>query len=101
MKENLIIELKNLSKSYPVADDSFFALKNVTTQFVKGEFSGIVGPSGSGKTTLLNILGSLDQPTTGTATVLGRDISNLSHQSSANLRNYHIGFIFQVFNHHF
>lgn len=98
MKENLIIELKDLSKSYPVADDSFFALKNVTTQFVKGEFSGIVGPSGSGKTTLLNILGSLDQPTTGSATVLGRDISNLSHQSSANLRNYHIGFIFQVFN---
>ncbi|MAJ37372.1 MAG: lipoprotein-releasing system ATP-binding protein LolD [Flavobacteriaceae bacterium] len=98
MDKNLIIELKNLNKSYPVADDSFFALKNVTTQFFKGEFSGIVGPSGSGKTTLLNILGSLDQPTTGSATVLGHDISSLSHQSSADLRNYHIGFIFQVFN---
>ena len=63
-----------------------------------GEFTGIVGPSGSGKTTMLNIIGSLDTPSKGSALVLDKNISNLTHSQSARLRNHSIGFIFQVFN---
>ena len=93
-----IINLKNLSKSYNIAGKPFYALKEITLSFNEGEFTGIVGPSGSGKTTLLNIIGSLDSPSGGEAIVLEKNISSLSHSESAQLRNYNIGFIFQVFN---
>jgi len=93
-----IIVTKNLVKCFPVGDGQFTALDNINLEFTKGEFSGIVGPSGSGKTTLLNILGSLDSPTKGSASVMGHKISSLSHKQAANLRNLHIGFIFQVYN---
>ena len=93
-----IIEINNLTKKFPVGKGEFTALKNITLQFSKGEFAGLVGPSGSGKTTLLNIVGSLDTPSEGTATVLGKSISQLTHKQSAKLRNLHIGFIFQTFN---
>ncbi len=98
MSNTPIIELKNLSKSYPVAGKSFYALKDVSISFKKAEFTGVVGPSGSGKTTLLNIIGSLDSPSSGTALVLNNNISELTHSQAAKLRNHHIGFIFQVFN---
>jgi putative ABC transport system ATP-binding protein len=74
------------------------ALRSVTLSIGPGEFAGLVGPSGSGKTTLLNIAGSLDVPTEGSATVLGRRVEALSHQAAAELRSRHIGFIFQTFN---
>ena len=93
-----IISLKNLSKSYNIAGKPFYALKEINLSFGKGEFTGIVGPSGSGKTTLLNIIGSLDSPSSGEAIVLEKNISSLNHSESARLRNYNIGFIFQVFN---
>jgi putative ABC transport system ATP-binding protein len=93
-----IITTEKLVKRFPVGDGEFTALNNINLSFEKGEFSGIIGPSGSGKTTLLNILGSLDSPTEGTATVLGQKISSLSHKGAAQLRNMHIGFIFQVYN---
>ena len=93
-----IISLKNLSKSYNIAGKPFYALKEINLSFGEGEFSGIVGPSGSGKTTLLNIIGSLDSPSSGEAIVLEKNISSLNHSESARLRNYNIGFIFQVFN---
>lgn len=95
---NTIISLNNVTKRFKVGEGEFTALKNITLDFNRGEFAGLVGPSGSGKTTLLNIIGSLDSPTKGTATVLGKSISDLSHKESALLRNHHIGFIFQVFN---
>lgn len=95
---NTIISLNNVTKRFKVGEGEFTALKNITLDFNRGEFAGLVGPSGSGKTTLLNIIGSLDSPTEGTATVLGKSISDLSHKESALLRNHHIGFIFQVFN---
>lgn len=98
MSENNIISLDKVIKRFPVGDGLFTALNNISLTFEKGEFSGLVGPSGSGKTTLLNIIGSLDSPTEGSATVLGRDIASLSHKESAQLRNKEIGFIFQVFN---
>ena len=93
-----IIQLKNTSKSYPIAGKKFMALKELDLSIEEAEFTGIVGPSGSGKTTLLNIIGSLDKPSTGDATVLGKEIKSLSHKEAASLRNFNIGFIFQVFN---
>lgn len=93
-----IISLKNLSKRYNIAGKPFYALKEINLSFGEGEFTGIVGPSGSGKTTLLNIIGSLDSPSSGEAIVLEKNISSLNHSESAQLRNYNIGFIFQVFN---
>ena len=98
MNEEIIIEIKNVTKRFPVGDGEFTALKDINLSFQKGEFSGLVGPSGSGKTTLLNIIGSLDSPTEGDAFVLQKNISKLSHKESALLRNKHIGFIFQVYN---
>ena len=93
-----IISLQNVTKRYPVGNGEFTALENIDLEFRRGEFAGLVGPSGSGKTTLLNIIGSLDSPTEGKAIVMDRDIAALSHKESAQLRNLHIGFIFQVFN---
>ena len=93
-----IISTENLVKRYPEGDGWFTALNNINLTFEKGEFAGVVGPSGSGKTTLLNIIGSLDTPTEGSATVMGQKISDLSHKQAAQLRNLHIGFIFQVYN---
>lgn len=93
-----IISIEHVSKRFEVGDGFFTALKDINLTFEKGEFSALVGPSGSGKTTLLNIIGSLDSPSDGKATVFGKSISDLSHRESANLRNEKIGFIFQVFN---
>ena len=98
MATEKIITLEHVTKRYPVGDGEFTALNDINLEFAKGEFAGFVGPSGSGKTTLLNIIGSLDSPTEGTAKIMGRNISELSHKESAMLRNIHIGFIFQVFN---
>jgi len=93
-----IISIEEVTKKFPEGDSEFTALKNINLKFQKGEFSGVVGPSGSGKTTLLNIIGSLDAPTSGKAIVMGSNISELSHKESAELRNMHLGFIFQVYN---
>lgn len=98
MSKETIIHIENVTKRFPVGEGEFTALKNINLQFKRGEFAGFVGPSGSGKTTLLNIIGSLDSPTEGKAVVLGKNISELSHKQSAQLRNKHIGFIFQVYN---
>jgi putative ABC transport system ATP-binding protein len=98
MENSSIVQIKNLVKRFPVGKTEFTALKNISIDFKKGEFTGLVGPSGSGKTTLLNIIGSLDSPSEGDVIVLGKSISSLTHKQSALLRNRHIGFIFQTFN---
>jgi len=98
MTEAKLIHTHDLVKAYPVADREFVALKNVTLEIGKGEFTGLVGPSGSGKTTLLNVLGSLDIPSSGSVTVLDQKIETLTHKQAAQLRNEHIGFIFQTYN---
>jgi putative ABC transport system ATP-binding protein len=98
MENSSIVQIKNLVKRFPVGKTEFTALKNITMDFGRGEFTGLVGPSGSGKTTLLNIIGSLDSPSEGDVIVLGKSIATLSHKQSALLRNRHIGFIFQTFN---
>jgi len=98
MDNDTIVKLENVTKRFPAGKTEFTALSNISLTFGKGEFSGLVGPSGSGKTTLLNIIGSLDSPTEGVATVLGKTINILSQKEAAALRNYGIGFIFQTYN---
>lgn len=92
-----IISLQHVTKRFPVGEGFFTALEDINLAFEKGEFAGLVGPSGSGKTTLLNIIGSLDSPSEGEAEILGQNVSALSHQQAADLRNHHIGFIFQEY----
>ncbi len=95
--ENLI-EIKGVTKWFPVGGVRFVALSDINLNYQKGEFAGIVGPSGSGKTTLLNIIGSLDVPSEGSATVLGKKIESLSQKEAAELRSRFVGFIFQTYN---
>ena len=98
MENSPLISIRQLSKLYSSGAGDFPALKNINLHINTGEFAGLVGPSGSGKTTLLNIIGSLDSPSSGEAIVLGNSISSLSHRDAAQLRNLHIGFIFQTYN---
>jgi putative ABC transport system ATP-binding protein len=98
MENNSIISINNLEKKFPIGGGYFTALKGINLNIGKAEFTGLVGPSGSGKTTLLNIVGSLDIPSAGEASIMGQDIASLSHKAAAQLRNKHIGFIFQTYN---
>lgn len=98
MSTTNLIEIRDLVKTYPMGGSEIVALDHVTLAFGAGEFAGIVGPSGSGKTTLLNIVGTLDTPTSGSAVILGRPVETIDHRQAADLRNRHIGFIFQTFN---
>ena len=98
MENSRVITIEGLTKRFPIGGGQFTALNDINLAFEKGEFTGIVGPSGSGKTTLLNIIGSLDAPSEGKATVLGKSISELSHRDAAKLRNEYFGFIFQTYN---
>lgn len=93
-----IIEIRNLVKRFPMGKGEFTALRGIDLSFGKGEFAGFIGPSGSGKTTLLNIIGSLDVPTEGEVTVLGKSIGHLTTREAAQLRKESMGFIFQSYN---
>jgi putative ABC transport system ATP-binding protein len=96
--DGALITTENLIKRFPMGEQELTALNRVSLRIRPGEFTGIVGPSGSGKTTLLNIIGTLDAPTEGHATVMGEEVGNLTHVRAAEIRNHHIGFIFQTFN---
>ena len=98
MENNALITTKHLVKRFPIGGRQFTALKDINLRFETGEFTGLVGPSGSGKTTLLNIIGALDNPSEGSATILGQDTGKLSHHQAARLRSEHLGFIFQTYN---
>ena len=98
MNKNAVITIKNLIKRFPVGNDFFTALKDVSLTLNTGEFTGLVGPSGSGKTTLLNIIGGLDSATEGSVSVLSHSMDNTSHNERALLRRKHMGFIFQSYN---
>lgn len=98
MNDGVVIKTEGLFKKYQMGRHELVALKDVNLEFRKGEFAGLVGPSGSGKTTLLNIIGTLDNPTSGSATVLGQKVEALSARRAASLRGRQIGFIFQTFN---
>ena len=98
MENNALVRTEHLVKQYPIGGRHFTALDDINLIVKAGEFTGLVGPSGSGKTTLLNIIGALDNPTTGKAIVMGSDTGGLNHRESAKLRTEHLGFIFQTFN---
>ncbi len=98
MENSQIISIENLVKRFPMGKGEFTALNGIGLTFSQGEFAGLIGPSGSGKTTLLNIIGSLDLPTSGTVTVLGRSVGDLGAREAARLRKENLGFIFQSYN---
>ncbi|WP_174221077.1 ABC transporter ATP-binding protein [Tepidanaerobacter syntrophicus] len=93
-----MIQLEDIYKIYKLGDTEVHALDGITLGIEQGEFIAIVGPSGSGKSTLMNILGCLDTPTEGSYLFEGKDMSKLSDDQLAIIRNKHIGFVFQSFN---
>ena len=98
MKKSNLVVLQNVSKIYQMDGVSVPALINASLQIRAGEFVSIMGPSGSGKSTLMHLIGCLDTPTTGKVLIEGEDVSGLSEEKLARIRNKKIGFIFQSFN---
>jgi len=93
-----LIELKQITKSYPLGEGFLQILKGIDLTIEKGDFVAIMGPSGSGKSTCMNILGCLDKPTSGTYILDGQRVDSLSSDELAEVRNQKIGFVFQGFN---
>ena len=93
-----MIELKDITKNYRMGQMDISALDKVSLSVAQGELIAIMGPSGSGKSTLMNVLGCLDRPTSGTYTFESREISAMSDDELAHVRNAKIGFVFQSFN---
>lgn len=97
MNEKLVY-LKDVGKTYHTGAVSFEALKNINLEINRGEYVAILGPSGSGKSTLMQIIGCLSTPTTGKYFLNGKEVSTLSRNELAKIRNKTIGFVFQKFN---
>lgn len=93
-----IIETKDIAKTYQMGEEYVHALKGITIRIDKGEYVAFMGPSGSGKSTLMNIIGCLDTPSSGTYRLNDHDVSDLSENELATIRNKEIGFVFQTFN---
>ena len=93
-----VLEIKGIGKTYVIGDVVVEALRSVDLQINKGEYVALMGPSGSGKSTLMNILGCLDTPSRGKYLLNGTDVSHMSDNELAQIRNKEIGFIFQTFN---
>ena len=93
-----IARMEKAVKNYKVGKVEVPALRGVTISIDEGEFTSIAGPSGSGKTTMLNLFGCLDKPSSGKVFISDEDVSTLSSDQLADVRNHHLGFIFQTFN---
>ena len=92
-----ILKLTDICKDYVQGKEPVRVLKNVNLTVEEGDYLAIMGPSGSGKTTLMNLIGCLDVPTSGSLELDGKDLDNLSDDALADIRNRHIGFVFQSF----
>jgi putative ABC transport system ATP-binding protein len=93
-----LITIKNIGRKYVIGSEVIHALKDVSLTIKKGEFVALMGPSGSGKSTLMNILGCLDTPTKGEYILNGINVSHMTDNELAEVRNSEIGFVFQTFN---
>ncbi len=93
-----VIELRNITRDFPLGHEIIKVLKGINLEIERGEYVAFMGPSGSGKSTLMNLLGCLDTPTSGTYILNGNDVSKMSDDELAEIRNKEIGFVFQTFN---
>lgn len=95
---SLVIKIRGIVRDFPLGQEIVKVLKGIDLDIERGEYVALMGPSGSGKSTLMNILGCLDTPTAGTYELNGQDVSSMSDDELAEIRNKEIGFVFQTFN---
>jgi putative ABC transport system ATP-binding protein len=95
---NEMIRTSDIARKYVMGSETIHALKSISININKGEYVAFMGPSGSGKSTLMNIIGCLDSPTGGTYILNNKDVSDMSENELADIRNREIGFVFQTFN---
>ncbi|WP_435138019.1 ABC transporter ATP-binding protein [Formosa sp. A9] len=93
-----VIEISNIIRDFKLGQETVHVLKGIDLTIKRGDYIAIMGPSGSGKSTLMNLLGCLDTPTAGTYILNGKDVSKMTDDELADIRNTEIGFVFQTFN---
>ena len=93
-----VIKIRNIVRDFKLGTETVHVLKGIDLDIAHGDYIAIMGPSGSGKSTLMNLLGCLDTPTSGTYILNGKDVSQMSDDELADIRNTEIGFVFQTFN---
>src|ERR1700732_2283190 len=94
----LVIDIENITKDYVMGEETVRALRGVSLQIHRNEYTAVMGPSGSGKSTLMNMLGCLDTPTSGRYEFNGKNVAEMDDDELAAIRNREIGFVFQTFN---
>src|SRR5690554_6705976 len=93
-----VIHIRNIVRNFQLGSETVYVLKGIDLDIERGDYVAIMGPSGSGKSTLMNLLGCLDTPTSGKYILNDKDVSQLSDDQLAEIRNKEIGFVFQTFN---
>ncbi|MDE0791734.1 MAG: ABC transporter ATP-binding protein [Schleiferiaceae bacterium] len=96
--EKPVIQLRNIVRNFPLGSQTVYVLKDIDLDIMEGEYVALMGPSGSGKSTLMNLLGCLDTPTSGSYNLANQDVSDMTDDQLADIRNREIGFVFQTFN---